>query len=79
MLRESPVNPILHLNQPLVDGEALQEITTDDTRRPNAELRRKLGIDTIAHGNDHVKVVERQGAGDAAPSLVLNLCNFCTG
>ena len=76
MLGKSSVYAFFHGNQPLVYGIAFQHVFFQHRGCPTAKLCGIGAIDTIADGDNHVKIVEINLAIDLSVAFFSNYSNF---
>lgn len=55
--KKTVINMLLQGDELLIDGVAFEQVLTEDVGSPNAELGTPLALDSIAHGDDYIKVV----------------------
>jgi hypothetical protein len=67
------------LQAALMERVALDQMLAQHLGGPDPELGAAGRLHPIAHGDDHIEVIEINLPLDQPGSLRLNLCKFCTG
>jgi hypothetical protein len=75
-LLQVPKTPFLQAA--LMERVALDQVLAQHLGGPDTELRGAGRLDAVAHGDDHIEVIEINLPLDPSGSFHLNLCKFCT-
>lgn len=77
MFRQTPVYPVSHVQQTLIDAVPSQKVIFQYFVCPLTELDTSLRFHTIANGNNHIKIIILDITGNRSASFFLNYRKIC--